>query len=144
VSFDAIVFDLEGTLWSSGKIYPGVTEGIPKLAARYTLFLVSNCEPDYLEAFWKSSGLAAHFTDSECSGRTGRAKGANVAMVLARNAHPIAVMVGDTPTDQKAAAEAGLPFIHAAYGFGWCSGFIAAAKDFVSLTELLLAGNFEG
>ena len=40
-----------------GELYPGVAEGLPRLAERYPLFLVSNCPGWYLEAFFRHRGL---------------------------------------------------------------------------------------
>lgn len=52
------------------------------------------------------------------SGRTGMSKGENIRLLLERNGAARAVYVGDTQGDETAARFAGIPFIHAAYGFG--------------------------
>ena len=101
-----------------GRLYPGLEEVLRKLAGRYALFIVSNCQVGYIEAFLDSSGLRQWFKDWECAGRTGRPKGENIRLVLKRNALTKALYVGDTGWDQKAAEEAGIPFLHAAYGYG--------------------------
>ena len=45
-------------------------------------------------------------------------KGENIRLVCRRNGLERAWFIGDTVSDAAAAAEAGLPFIFAAYGFG--------------------------
>lgn len=50
-----------------------------------------------------------------------------------------AVYVGDTDGDCKASFKAGIPFVHAAYGFGSIfdeSLIVASADDFEQLTEI--------
>ena len=58
------------------------------------------------------------FDDIEMSGRTGKGKGENIRLLMERNHISKAVYVGDTVGDEKAARQAGIPFIYAAYGFG--------------------------
>ena len=64
----------------------------------------------------KDAGLEVK--DIECIGRTGLHKGDNIKLIVRRNGLERAVYVGDTERDMHAAHSAGLPFIHAAYGFG--------------------------
>ena len=45
-------------------------------------------------------------------------KAGNIRLLMERNAITEAAMVGDTVLDFEAAEGAGVPFIHAAYGFG--------------------------
>ena len=61
---------------------------------------------------------APYIKDIECIGRTGLHKGDNIKLIVERNGLEKAVYVGDTERDMHAAHSAGLPFIHAAYGFG--------------------------
>ncbi len=101
-----------------GKLYDGVAELIPELAKRYSLFIVSNCEDGYIQTFMRAHGVEAHISDIECIGRTGLHKGDNIRLIVERNQLEKAVYAGDTERDMHAAHSAGLPFIHAAYGFG--------------------------
>jgi len=50
--------------------------------------------------------------------------------------HP--VFVGDTPGDQTAARDCGVPFLHAAYGFGECADAEHRFPSFSALTSHLL------
>lgn len=99
-----------------GRLYAGVREGLTNLAERWPLAIVSNCQSGYIELFLECTGLS--FQDYECHGRTGQSKGQNLKSVLRRNGWRKALFVGDTRGDQEAAAEAGCPFVYAAYGFG--------------------------
>lgn len=99
-------------------VYPGVKEGLAKLAAKYPLFVVSNCDTGYLNVFIKKSGLGEWFRDSECYGNTGQNKGVNIRSVVARNKLQRACYIGDTPGDQMAALQAGMDYYHVTYGFG--------------------------
>ena len=102
-----------------GKLYDGVEELLVELVARgLKLFVVSNCQAGYIEAFLAVHGLERYFTDFECSGNTGRSKGENVLDVISRNGLASPVFVGDTSSDLKGAAFAGIPFIYARYGLG--------------------------
>lgn len=99
-------------------LYPGVADTIRKLSKSYPLFIVSNCQSGYIELFLEKTGLADCITDFECPGSTGLGKGPNIRLVMERNHLKAPVYVGDIEGDRMAAAEAGIPFCHAAYGFG--------------------------
>ena len=101
-----------------GILYPRVPETLEILARDYPLFIVSNCQDGYIEAFFQAHGLGKYFTDYENPGRTGKPKGDNIALVVRRNGLRNPLYIGDTQGDCNAAAQAGVPFLHAAYGFG--------------------------
>lgn len=101
-----------------GILYPRLEETLAQLARTYKLFIVSNCVEGYIQAFFAAHGLGKYFTDFEYPGRTGKAKAENITSVVKRNSLKRPVYVGDTQGDYDAATAAGVPFIHAAYGFG--------------------------
>ena len=101
-----------------GILYPRMPETLEILARDYPLFIVSNCQDGYIEAFFQAHGLGKYFTDYENPGRTGKPKGDNIALVVRRNGLRNPLYIGDTQGDCNAAAQAGVPFLHAAYGFG--------------------------
>ncbi|MCR5808793.1 MAG: HAD family hydrolase [Clostridiales bacterium] len=101
-----------------GSVYDGVIELLPELAREYSLFIVSNCEDGYIQSFMNYHGTAPCIKDIECIGRTGLHKDGNIKLIVERNGLEKAVYVGDTERDMHAAHSAGVPFIHAAYGFG--------------------------
>lgn len=109
------LYDLRVT---GGSLYPALRETLAALRSRHLLALVSNCQDGYAQTFLDRHGLWPLISDYEMSGRTGLTKGRNIRLVMARNRVERAVFVGDTAGDQAAAREAGVPFLHAAYGFG--------------------------
>jgi phosphoglycolate phosphatase len=121
-----------------GVLYPGVAEGLAALAARYPLFIVSNCQAGYIEIFMASTGFATLFRDHECWGNTGRSKAENLRAVIGRNGLRAPVFVGDTPGDQAAALANDVPFVFARYGFGRCQQPHAVVDSFQQLRDLLL------
>ncbi|MBR4658284.1 MAG: HAD family hydrolase [Clostridia bacterium] len=101
-----------------GQLYDGVFETLRALSAEYPLFIVSNCEDGYIQSFMNYHKTAPYIRDIECIGRTGLHKGDNIKLIIERNGLEKAVYVGDTERDMHSAHHAGIPFIHAAYGFG--------------------------
>lgn len=122
-----------------GVLYPRVPETLAALAARYPLFIVSNCQDGYIEAFFHAHGLGSYFTDYEDPGRTGLPKGDNIALVVARNGLRRPLYIGDTQGDWDAARRAGVPFLHAAYGFGQVAPCVPAVSEFAGLPEAIEA-----
>lgn len=113
-------------------VFPGAEETLKTLSAQCPLFVVSNCQDGYIQAFFAGTGLGKYFTDFECAGRTDRPKAENIALVVERHGLKAPVYVGDTPLDCQSAQQAGVPFVHAAYGFGKVENVPAIQ----SLTEL--------
>ncbi len=103
---------------SGGELFPQLEETLQRLKKRYFLAIISNCQRGYIETFLEYYGFEKYFDDTECFGATGLSKGKNIAALMRRNALDAAVYVGDTQGDLDAANEAGVEFIHAAYGFG--------------------------
>ncbi|HZW49237.1 MAG TPA: HAD family hydrolase [Bacillota bacterium] len=101
-----------------GELYPQLEETLAHLQENYQLYIVSNCQDGYIESFLDFHHLAAYFTDTECPGRTGLSKGENIKLIIERNKIDRAIYLGDTQGDLNSARFAGIPFIHAAYGFG--------------------------
>ena len=102
-----------------GKLYDGLEAALDGLIADgYSLYVVSNCQDGYIEAFLDAHGMRSRFSDHECSGRSGKPKGENILDIIARNGLDCAVYVGDTVSDSGGARIAGIPFIYAKYGFG--------------------------
>ena len=82
------------------------------------LFIVSNCQDGYIEAFLTAHKMYDVIKDWESSGRSGKSKGENIKDIISRNSLTSAVYVGDTVSDSVGARFAGIPFIYAKYGFG--------------------------
>ncbi|KAI7246092.1 hypothetical protein KC345_g12114, partial [Hortaea werneckii] len=101
-----------------GRLYEGLEAVLKALSAKYKLFIVSNCQAGYIEAFYDYHQLHKYFADYENPGRTGLSKGENIKLIMDRNNLSDPVYVGDTEGDRKAAGFAGIPFVYAGYGFG--------------------------
>lgn len=99
-------------------LYPGVEETLRRLQRSYPLYIVSNCQNGYIEAFLAHYGFEPLFDDIQCYGCNKKQKGENIRILAERNGLAQAVYVGDIEGDYHAATEAGARFIHAAYGFG--------------------------
>lgn len=120
-----------------GKLYEGLEDALVKLSAKYRLFIVSNCQEGYIEAFYEYHGLGHFFEDDENPGRTGLSKGKNIKLVMERNSLKSPVYVGDTEIDRKAASFAGIPFVFAAYGFGQVKEYDYRIERISELIEYL-------
>jgi phosphoglycolate phosphatase len=125
---------------AGGSLYPGVADGLAALARRHALFIVSNCQRGYIETFLDVTGLRGRFRDHECHGRTGQSKAENLAALIRRNRLAAPWFVGDTEGDEAAAQASGVPFLHAAYGFGAASRPIARCADFGAIVAACLDG----
>ncbi|MEY8392881.1 HAD family hydrolase [Lachnospiraceae bacterium 45-W7] len=121
-----------------GQLLEGLEETLNQLKEQgYELFIVSNCQEGYIEAFLQYHGLRNYFKDFECFGATGREKGYNIRLVAERNHLEQAVYVGDTQGDYVAAAEAGLSFIHARTGYGNVEAEVRFITRLIELPEML-------
>jgi phosphoglycolate phosphatase len=121
-----------------GQLFGDVEPGIRRLAARYPLYIVSNCQRGYIETFFQWSRLGGYFLDFECWGNTGMSKPQNLRVLIDRNQLRHPVFVGDTPGDQTAAHDCRIPFLHVAYGFGQCPTPDHTFPTFNALTTWLL------
>lgn len=118
-------------------LYEGLEDTLKNLSADYKLFIVSNCQDGYVNAFLEAHKLEKYFSDIEMYGRTGMPKWDNIRLLMERNSLTEAVYVGDTQGDQKAARLAGIPFIHAAYGFGTVSDPDGIIHHFTELPSVM-------
>lgn len=121
---------------NGGELYDGVEDTWKELKKDYLLFIVSNCQKGYIEAFLDHYRLWDYITDIECYGNTLKQKGDNIRLVAERNGLDQAVYVGDIQGDYDASRQAGVGFIHAAYGFGTIDGEVPRISRFSELTEI--------
>ena len=121
-----------------GTLYEGLKDVLSALKkAGFFLAIVSNCQKGYIEAFLEHHRLAEYFDDTDNYGRTGQGKAYNIRLLKDRNHLDRAWYVGDTMGDYEATVEAGLPFIHAAYGFGTVPEGTPAVRDLRELPRLM-------
>lgn len=121
-----------------GKLYPHVKDGIQELAARYRLFMVSNCGAEGLRNFLSFTGLSPYMDDTLTHGETQQSKAENIKTLIARNNLKAPIYVGDTQGDCDSAHQAGIPMVFTAYGFGKCNNAEYRVDSFKQLTELFL------
>lgn len=120
-----------------GMLYPKVEETFKKLKEEYDLYIVSNCQKGYIEAFLDYYHLESYIKDTECYGNTNLKKGDNIKLLAERNQLEEAVYVGDIEGDYLASKEAGIKFIHAAYGFGTIADKVPEIAAFSELPEVV-------
>lgn len=101
-----------------GVLFEGLENTLHELKPHMKLFIVSNCQKGYIEAFFAYHKLQKYFDDHECAGATGKSKGENIIDIIERNKINLAYYVGDTQIDYEATRKARIPFIYASYGFG--------------------------
>lgn len=119
------------------RLYPGVADTLPRLRENYDLFIVSNCMDGYIQAFFYAYGMGSLFRDFGCLSRPAQDKASNIRAICEKHGLAKAVYIGDTASDGRSARAAGLPFIHAAYGFGTAESADGVLESFPALPELL-------
>lgn len=122
-----------------GVLYTDLEQTLELLSKRYPLFIVSNCECGYIEAFYEYHKLDKYFIDSECPGNTGLSKAENIKAIVKRNNLKKPIYVGDTQGDCNSAQKAGVPFVYAKYGFGNVEEYeysIEGIKDLITLLSI--------
>ncbi|MDE6594255.1 MAG: HAD family hydrolase [Oscillospiraceae bacterium] len=112
-----------------GRLYEGEEETLGELAKSHRLFIVSNCQQGYIETYLEYSGFEHYFTDYLCWGDTGLTKGETITELMKRRSITSAAYVGDTASDMQAAKAAGIPFVHALYGFGHIDEEVVRAES---------------
>ena len=131
----------ENGLVASGPcvIFEGVQETIKKLSEKYPLYIVSNCQDGYIEAFLKAHNFTDIFEDTECWGRTRAPKGVSNKILIERNNLNNPVYIGDTAGDAQSAKDAGIDFIYASYGFGEVAAcdYVTDIDAFEKLVDIL-------
>lgn len=118
-----------------GVLYPRLEETLAVLRETMPLYIVSNCQAGYIEAFLAHYRFEAYFSDIECYGNNGKQKGENICLLADRNHLTDAVYVGDIQGDYDASRAAGVGFIHAAYGFGTINANVPAIHTISGLPE---------
>ena len=120
-----------------GILYPNLEKVLGELKENYLLFVVSNCQSGYIEAFIKAHKLEQYFDDIECWGNNLLPKGENNKLIIKRNNVEKAIYVGDTAGDEQSARVADIPFVFAEYGFGTAVCPDYTVKSFDKLPDLV-------
>lgn len=122
-----------------GTLYPKLRETLDALRESYHLYIVSNCQSGYIEAFLDYYDLRRRIEDFQCYGDNGKPKADNIRILYERNRLDDAVYVGDIQGDYDSSMAAGVKFIHAAYGFGTIDAAVPRIETFAELPELVSA-----
>lgn len=120
-----------------GVLYPDIRKTMEKLKVNYHLYIVSNCQAGYIEAFLDYYKFHDLIEDIECYGNNDKPKGENIALLYQRNNLQDAVYVGDIQGDYDASMSAGVRFIHAGYGFGKVNADVPEIQKFSELIEVI-------
>lgn len=120
-----------------GIVYDGLRETMEKLKEKYHLYIVSNCQSGYIEAFLDHYEYWDLFEDIECYGNNNLKKGDNIKNIYDRNNLDAAYYVGDIQGDYDSSCEAGVGFIHAAYGFGTINAEVPKINALCELPEVI-------
>jgi len=120
-----------------GVFYDGAVSGIIRLAQDYRIFLVSNCPEWYLNLFLQFSRIEPVLSGVDCHGMSGVPKDEMLRRIIRDHSLKNPVYVGDTATDEKAAALASMAFIHVAWGFGKPEGAPRSVRSFAELLGCL-------
>ena len=124
-----------------GVLFPRLEETLALLKKKYRLFIVSNCQKGYIEAFLKAHGLSEYFEGFMCWGDTMLPKGETNKQLISRYSLRNPVYIGDTEGDRVSAETAGIPFVHAAYGFGEVSAYDYKISAFRELAVIFCGEN---
>ena len=116
--------------------FPAVKETLEKLAEKYRLFIVSNCDRGYPELCMEKLDMAHLFQGHLCYGDTGTPKGETIRRLMEKNGIENAAYIGDTQGDLEASEDAGIPFIFCAFGFGDPDHYFAKIHQFEDLLKL--------
>ena len=120
-----------------GVLYPDIRKTMENLKENYHLYIVSNCQTGYIEAFLDYYKFHDLIEDIECYGNNDKPKGENIALLYQRNNLQDAVYVGDIQGDYDASMSAGVRFIHAGYGFGKVEADVPEIQKFSELIEVI-------
>ena len=120
-----------------GVLYPDLEKTLIRLKKKYHLYIVSNCQSGYIETFLEHYGFGEYFDDIECYGNNLKGKGDNIALIVSRNGLDRAWYVGDIQGDYDSTMEAGIDFIHSAYGFGTIDHPVPELERFSDLPGLM-------
>lgn len=122
---------------NGGELYSALESTLQILQQNYPLYIVSNCQSGYIEAFLAHYQFNKYFEDIECYGNNGLEKSDNIRNVVERNDLTDAIYVGDIQGDYDASKIAGVKFIHAAYGFGTIQQEVPTINNFSELPTLI-------
>lgn len=118
-------------------LYDGVIDVIKSLSKKYKLGIITNNYDEYVQMFFKCSGLKDYFCDYMGAATYKITKGEAIKRMVERNNEPNSFYIGDIKKDMDSTYEAGIKFIHAKYGFEPSLKTEYYIDDITDLDELL-------
>lgn len=122
---------------SGGILYDGVEETLAELSKHFKLYVVSNCQESYMDAFLSYHKLGKYFCETAFEEPATLSKGENIKKVIAKHGFKHSVYIGDTQGDKNAAEIAGISFGYASYGFGTVDGYDYKFDTFRDILKLI-------
>lgn len=119
-----------------GKMFPREREILTLLEKDYSLYILSNCQKGYIEAYLEGCNVSSLFRGHISWGDRKKNKNENISYLIKEHGLGPVLYVGDTLKDQIETNIAGIPFIFASYGFGEAKEPQYVAKTFSDLLEL--------
>jgi len=123
---------------NGGVLYKGVKDGLKQLAAKYQLYIVSNCAVGIIRLFMDWAGINEHIIDEIAYGTNYMPKHYNIKQLIERHHLKTPVYVGDTEGDGEQSRLAGIPFVFVSYGFGNTDDHDLRFDNFTGLTEYFM------
>lgn len=124
-----------------GRFFEGISEAIREIAKSYPVYILSNCQSGYIEAMLSNASFAKCIKRHLCFGDDNLDKAENLALLIKEEKLEKALYIGDTLHDEEETHKAGLPFVHASYGFAKAKAPEAVAlgpSDFPNIVRKIL------
>lgn len=118
-----------------GKMYSGVIDGLHKLATKYKLFMLSNCQKNSIGDFITFTNTKDIIIDYIEHGMNHQPKHINIHTLMENYNLKSPVYVGDTDSDRKQCDIAEIPYIFVTYGFGVTDKYAEKFDSFEELTD---------
>jgi phosphoglycolate phosphatase len=123
---------------NGGILYDGVIGGLKQLAAKYQLFILSNCGKGIIRLFIDWADIDDYITDEIAFGVNNMPKHHNIKLLMDTHQLKTPVYIGDTSGDGEQSRQAGVPFVFVSYGFGNTEDYDLKFDDFCSLTNYFM------
>ena len=123
---------------NGGILYDGVIDGLKQLAAKYQLFILSNCGKGIIRIFIDWAEIDDYITDEIAYGVNNMPKHHNIRLLIDTHQLKTPVYIGDTSGDGEQSRKAGVPFVFVSYGFGETDDFDLKFDNFRSLTSYFM------
>ena len=121
-----------------GEVFPDVLAGLPQLAEKYKLFLISNCQDWYLDLFLDKFAVRQYFHGLDCYGTSGVPKEQMIRNTVVGYSLKNSIYIGDTEGDMVSYRNGGVDFGYASYGFGSVQNAELSFDDFSHLLDCFL------